>query len=272
MAVTQVFNQTQAAAAPPHVRHITNDDLKACLREGMADFGEMRGDLLFVGVLYPLIGLVAAVATLGGSLIQMFLPITAGIALLGPLVATGFYELARRREAGQESNWSHFLDVRRRPSYDGVLAVGGLLIAIFAAWLIVAAGLYALLMGPTPPVSIEAFAERLFLTGEGWALIILGSLFGIGFAWLVLSISLVSMPMLIDRDASAAQAVAVSREAVRANRGVVLRWGIIVAALLALGSIPLFIGLAVVLPWLGYSTWHLYTRLVDRSRLPIDAP
>jgi uncharacterized membrane protein len=76
------------------------------------------------------------------------------------------------------------------------------------------------------------------------------------------------MPMLVDCDVSAHDAVATSIRAARENQGAILRWGVIVAALLVAGSIPFFIGLAVVLPWLGYSTWHLYTRLVDRSAIP----
>ncbi|MEA3080551.1 MAG: hypothetical protein QOD54_219, partial [Sphingomonadales bacterium] len=75
----------------------------------------------------------------------------------------------------------------------------------------------------------------------------------------------VSLPMLVDRDVSASEAVSASWRAAHANKGEMIRWGIIVTGLLVLGSIPLFVGLAFVLPWLGYSTWHLYTRLIDRG-------
>jgi uncharacterized membrane protein len=258
------------SAAPTRapVRRIAPADLGAALREGWSDFMAMRGDLLFLGLLYPIIGLIAAAVSLGGSLIPLFFPIAAGIALLGPLAAIGFYELARRREAGLDSDWSHFLDVRRRPAFDGIVAVSGALLSLFLLWLVVAASLYVVLWGWEPPESIGAFLRRLFGTSEGWELILIGNAAGALFALAVLALSIVSLPMLVDRDVEAGFALRSSIAAVRANFALTVRWGAIVALLLVLGSIPAFIGLAVVLPWLGYATWHLYTRLVDRDSLP----
>jgi uncharacterized membrane protein len=104
-----------------------------------------------------------------------------------------------------------------------------------------------------------------FLTPQGWALIVGGAVIGVIFGWIVLALSVVSLPMLVDRNVSAAQAVSASWRAAHANKSEMIRWGLIVLGLLIIGSIPLFVGLAFVLPWLGYSTWHLYTRLVDRG-------
>jgi len=245
------------------VRTIGEADLRDALRQGWADFMERRGDLIFAGIIYPLVGVLAAFVALRGSLIHLFFPVTAGIALLGPVAAVGFYELARRREEGLESSWSHFLDVARRPAFESIMAVAGLLLMIFLAWLLVAATLYLGLMG-APPESVGDFLTRLFTTPEGWALIVLGNLAGLFFAALVLTLSVVSMPMLVDKDVDARTAVDTSIRAVAANKAAMLRWGIMVAALLVLGSVPFFVGLAAVLPVLGYATWHLYTKLVVR--------
>lgn len=250
------------------VRHIGAADIRGALADGWRDFMAMRGDILFLAILYPLIGIVAAAATLGGPLLPLFLPIAAGVALLGPVAAVGFYELARRRENGLHSNWSHFLDVRKRPSFQEIASVSGLLLAIFALWLCAAGALYVILFGWEVPSSVGAFLAEVFTTAQGWALIVLGIGVGILFGIAVLAVSVVSMPMLVDCDVSASDAVATSLRASRDNPGMMARWGIIVAVLLILGSIPIFIGLAVVLPWLGYATWHLYTRLVDRSAIP----
>src|SRR5439155_24708856 len=143
------------------IRTLSSRDLNLSLREGWNDFLSMRGDLLFLGLLYPLIGIVAALVTSGYNLLQLFFPIAAGISLLGPLVAVGFYELARRREAGLKSNWLHFFDVLKRPSADRLGAVAALLILIFALWVAVAQGLYVALWGTNPPDSIGAFLSRL---------------------------------------------------------------------------------------------------------------
>jgi uncharacterized membrane protein len=197
-----------------------------------------------------------------------FFPVVAGVGLLGPIAAVGFYELARRREDGLESHWWHFLGVRKRPSADDMGVVAGLLLAIFALWVIAAGVLYFALFGWATPNSIPEFLTMVFTTTRGWALIVLGAAVGAVFGWIVLAISVVSLPMLVDANLTAAEAVSASWRAAHANKPEMIRWGLTVLGLLVLGSIPLFVGLAFVLPWLGYSTWHLYTRLIDRGAIP----
>jgi uncharacterized membrane protein len=200
---------------------------------------------------------------LGGSLIPFFFPVAAGIGFLGPVAATGFYELARRREEGLDCDWSHFLEVRKRPAFEGIAAVSGLLLAIFLLWVAAAGALYSVLIG-TVPDSVGAFLTEIFTTTEGWTLIVLGNLLGLVFAAAVLALSVVSLPMMVDMDVDARTALDTSVRAVLRNKWMMLRWGVIVASLLVIGSIPFFVGLAVVLPVLGYATWHLYRHLVVR--------
>jgi uncharacterized membrane protein len=268
MATHTISTARTARTRPIPVRKITNEDLRLSLRQGYEDFGDLRGDLIFAGLIYTVIGLAAVVMTTSRPLMPFFFPVVAGIALLGPVAAVGFYELARRREKGQEVHWFNFVDVRKRPSVDDMGMVAGLLLLIFVAWLIAAGGLYALIFGWAPPTSIAGFLSTVFTTPRGWALIAAGALVGAVFGWLVLALSVASLPMLVDCDVSAAEAVSTSWRASHANKGRMIRWGMIVSALLVVGSIPLFVGLAFVLPWLGYSTWHLYTRLVDRDSIP----
>ena len=250
------------------IRVITEADLRFALEQGLDDFLTMRGDILLAGVIYTLIGVAAVVMTTNKPLLPYFFPVVAGVGLMGPIAAVGFYELARRRENGHRSNWMHFFDVVKRPSADDMSVVAGLLLLIFLGWLLAAGALYGLLFGFWTPTSIGGFLTAVFTTAKGWGLIILGAAVGAAFGWLVLTVSVASLPLMVDCDVSASEAVSTSWRAANANRAIMFRWGLIVTGLLILGSAPLFVGLAFVLPWLGYSTWHLYTRLVDRDAIP----
>jgi uncharacterized membrane protein len=266
-ASTAASRSTRARKAAAMIRKISNEDLRIALRQGHQDFQSMRGDIFFAGLIYTVIGLAAVVMTTSRPLMPFFLPVVAGVGLLGPIAAVGFYELARRREKGETVHWWNFLDVRKRPSVDDMGIVAGLLLAIFALWLIAAGALYGVLFGFATPTSVPGFLAMVFTTGRGWALIVIGLVIGALFGWLVLALSVVSLPMMVDCDVSASEAVSASWRAVHKNKPEMIRWGLTVAGLLVLGSIPLFVGLAYVLPWLGYSTWHLYTRLIDRSAI-----
>ncbi|WP_157215535.1 DUF2189 domain-containing protein [Flavisphingomonas formosensis] len=248
----------------PHVRSIGLADLRWALAEGWSDFKEHRGDLLMIGFLYPLVGLMAAAFALNGTLMPLLFPLIAGLSLMGPTVAVGFYELARRREQGLESGWTHFLDPWRGPAAKELLVSTIALALLFLTWLDVAAQLYQHSFGFNNALTIQAFLADMFTTAAGLQLILFGNLVGLGFAIIALAVSVVTFPMLVDRPVPAATAAATSLRATVHNPATIALWGLIVAALLVIGSIPLFIGLAVVMPVLGYATWHLYTRLIER--------
>jgi len=122
-----------------------------------------------------------------------------------------------------------------------------------------------MLFGPTPPTSIVDLLGDVVSTERGWMLISVGCFIGFFFAAVTLAISVVSFPLLLDRDIDAAMAVASSIEAVRENPVTMALWGLIVAAALLIGSLPFFIGLAIVMPILGHSTWHLYRKVIIRD-------
>ena len=269
MATNTMASRTSRRSRKIPVRTIGDSDLGFALRAGWEDFKDMRGDIVFAGLIYTVLGLAAVVMTTSRPLIPFFLPVVAGVGLLGPVAAVGFYELARRRESGDSDvHWFNILDVRKSPSVDDMGIVAGMLLAIFALWLGAAGLLYLALFGWATPTSVPDFVSMIFTTPQGWALILGGAVIGAIFAWIVLALSVVSLPMLVDRNVTAAEAVSASWRAAHANKGEMIRWGVTVLALLVLGSIPLFVGLAFVLPWLGYATWHLYTRLIDRDAMP----
>ena len=197
-------------------------------------------------------------------MLPLFFPLVAGLSILGPAVASGFYELARRREEGLDASWRHFLEPLRGRGREGLALLTAGLAGLFILWLIVAWLIYEGTIGAYHPVGAGEFLDRLFHTGAGWTMIVLGNLVGLGFAIVTLLVSVVSFPMVVDKPVDAGTALATSIRAVSANPGVMASWGLRVAGLLFLGCLPAFIGLAVVLPVLGYATWHLYTRVVER--------
>jgi uncharacterized membrane protein len=268
MAFSHILVGASTNPAQLVVRRISLSDLRYALARGIDDFTAVPSHALFLCVIYPLLGILLIGLTLGNSLLPLAFPIAAGFALIGPLAAIGLYELSRRREAGLDSSSSHALDVLHSPSLGAIIALGMLLMAIFLIWLVVAQALYIAIFGYTPPASIAQFAHDVLTTTPGWTLIIVGTGIGFLFAALVLSISAISFPLLLDRDVGAAVAVYTSLRVMAVNPIPMALWGLIVAALLVIGSIPFFVGLTVVMPVLGHATWHLYRRTVEPDPNP----
>jgi uncharacterized membrane protein len=250
------------ASAAPSVRKITLGDLRAALRDGVADFAAARTDALFLGILYPLIGLFIALAEANHALLPLIFPTASGFALVGPFLAVGLYEISRRREQTGQINWLDAFQVVRSPAIGAIAGLGLILIVLFFLWLGAAHEIYNLTMGPNPPASLLSFLANLYTTPAGWTMIALGLSVGFLFAVAVLAISVVSFPLLLDRPASLKTAITTSLCALRQNPVPLLAWGLLVAVSLALATLPLFIGLIVVMPILGHSTWHLYRRIV----------
>ncbi len=244
------------------IRRIGLADLGQALTNGLADFAANRTDVIFLCVLYPLVGLVLARLASGYGVVPLLFPLASGFALVGPLAAVGLNEMSRRREMGAEVGWTDAFGVLRSPSIGGIAGMGLLLIAIFLLWLTTAEAIYVLTLGPKPPVSIAAFAHDVFATRAGWMMIVLGVGIGFLFAVLTLAISVVSFPLLLDRDVKMETAIWASIQAVMANPLPMAVWGLIVAAALVIGSVPCLLGLVIVMPVLGHATWHLYRRVV----------
>ena len=244
--------------AYPAVRKIGPADLKYALSKGVDDFLAMPSSLFFLGLIYPIVGL-----CLAGYTLPLFFPLMSGFALIGPIAAIGLYEISRRREFGLETHWSNVFDVRHSPSVPSLLALGLLLLIIFRLWLAAAEFLYGWLYGPGEPESYVGFLIDVVTTPRGWSLIAFGNTIGAAFAVVVLSISVISFPLLLDRDVGLAVAVLTSLRAVRENPVTMAIWGLIIAAVLAIGFLLLFVGLAVAVPILAHASWHLYRRVVE---------
>jgi uncharacterized membrane protein len=242
--------------------------LSDALRLGWEDFKAIPSHAIILCVIYPVLGIILFRLVLGYSVLPLLFPLAAGFALIGPFAALGLYELSRRRERGEEAAAWHAIYVLRAPAFGAMLGLGILLFVLFGIWIAVADAIYIAIFGHASAASIPDFATRVLTTPEGWSLIIIGCGVGFLFALVALCVSIVAFPLMLDRHATAIDAIRTSLRVAMQNPLPVAAWGLIVAALLVVGSLPFFVGLAVVLPVLGHATWHLYRRAVEPDPNP----
>jgi uncharacterized membrane protein len=252
----------KVTATYPDIQKISVNDLKEVLAKGYADFVAAPTHSIFLIIIYPIAGVILLRLTFGYDMLPVIFPLVAGFAVIGPFAAVGLYEISRRREQGLAAFPEKALQVFEAPRFFSIAALGMLLMIIFLAWLGAALIIYRSTLGSWAPESIEEFGARLFTTASGLKLITIGCGIGLFFAVFSFVISVVSFPMLVDRNSGVSSAVLTSIRAVAANPLPMAIWGLIVAATLVIGSLPVLVGLAVVLPVLGHSTWHLYRKLV----------
>jgi uncharacterized membrane protein len=253
------------------IRSIGMSDLHRALKLGWEDFKAVPSHAIILCVIYPVLGLLIFRAAFGYAVIPLLFPLAAGFALLGPFAALGLYELSRRREQHQEASAWDALDVLRSPSFGAMLGLGTLLLALFVVWVATAQAIYTAVFGYGGASGFSDFITRVLTTPQGWWLIIVGCGVGFLFALVALCISVVSFPLMLDRHATAGEAMVTSIRVAAKNPTTIAAWGLIVAVLLVIGSLPLFLGLAVVIPLLGHATWHLYREVIaiDPSARPI---
>lgn len=258
----------ETRATRPEVRRIGLDDVKEALVHGWQDFAAHRTDVMFLCLLYPVLGFILSRAAIGHEVLALLFPLAAGFALIGPLAGTGLYEMNRRLELGEAVSWRTAFAVLRAPGFGAIVVLGLLFAALFIIWLQVALGIYQIFLGTAVPGSVGALLGRVFTTAAGWRMMIVGDLVGLLFALVAFTTGVVSFPMLIDgrfgRTTAERLSLAISTSvrSVLASPGPMLAWGVIVAIGLGAGSVPFFLGLVVVVPVLGHATWHLYRRVV----------
>ena len=225
MAYSNILVGAGTRPAQPVIRKIGLADLQDALAKGADDFYAMPTHAMFLCIIYPIVGFALARLAFGYSILPLLYPLASGFALVGPIAALGLYELSRRREAGLETSATRAFDVFESSSIGAIAALGILLLIIFVIWVAVANAIYVANFGYASPSSVEAFIEDVFTTRAGWNLIIVGNVVGLLFAILVLTISVVSFPLLLDRDVGAAVALLTSIRAVARNPVTMMVWG-----------------------------------------------
>lgn len=246
----------------PTIQPLDMDDIRAALALGWKDLLKFRSDVLALVVIYPMIGFALAFLAFEQALLPMLFPMAAGFALLGPVASIGMYEISRQNEEAGEASWGSALSALRSRVVGPVMMLGLFMLGWFMLWMAAAFAIYSFTLGPAMPSSTMGFISDVFTTSAGWTMIILGMGIGALFAVVVLFVSAIGFPMLIDKPVGLPVAVVTSAQAVRQNLMPMLAWGVIVSVLLAIATIPVFLGLILVLPWLGHATWHLYRMAV----------
>jgi uncharacterized membrane protein len=248
-------------AYEPVVRQITAGDIVEALGQGLRDFQAAPFFGLLFGGLYAAGGLliVACVTLLGVTYLAY--PLAAGFALIGPFVAMGLYEVSRRREAGETASLASMVQAFRARSEIGWMAFVTLF--IFVMWMYQARFLMALFLGLNASFStLQQFITVVLTTNQGLLFLLVGNIVGAVIATILFALTVVSFPLLLDRDVDFVTAMITSVRAVVSNPVPMLGWAAIIVALLFLSVLPAFLGLLVTLPVLGHATWHLYRRVL----------
>lgn len=248
-----------AHTAPPQVMHdLTAADLAAALAAGWRDFLAQPMFGLFFGGIYVSAGLALYYLAFVRGEVALLIPAAAGFPLLAPFAAVGLYEVSRRRELGLPMSWRAVLGALRGRGDEQLLLMGGIVFVGFSFWVIIAHTIFAIFVAGAPEGESLAFVT----TQTGMAMLLVGGAVGAGIAFVFYALTLMSLPMLVDRDVDFITAIFASFGAIGANFAVLLGWAVIIAVALFAAILPLFLGLLVVLPVLGHATWHLYRRAI----------
>jgi uncharacterized membrane protein len=255
-----------AASLPPRTPQVAGDlgwaDLTRALAAGWHDFTAMPRFGLFFGGVYVLAGLAIGWVTLTGGELTWLIPAIAGFPLVAPFIAVGLYEASRRRMAGEALSWRAVLGALKGHDDDQILSMGVIVFVAFSFWMIVAHAIFAIFMAESGMSAGGGGALAAFLSPAGLGMLAVGSAVGAVMAFAFYAMTVISLPMLVDRKVDFLTAIIASLKVVRSNFAVMLGWAAIIAGVLFVAMLPGFLGLLVALPVLGHATWHLYGRAV----------
>ncbi len=248
----------------PVVRPIAVSDIVDALAQGVRDFQRAPGYGLFFGLFYALGGIAIVLVLSALKMTYLAYPLAAGFAIVGPFVAVGLYQVSRDLEAGTPPSFRRiWATIKSRREIRWMAFVVGF---FFVIWMYQVRLLLALFLANAGSfASLQEFLQIVFTTSSGWMFLVLGNVIGAVLSLVLFSISVVSFPILLDRDVDFVTAMITSVRSVSLNPVPMIGWAAIVVALLIVSALPLFLGLLVTLPILGHTTWHLYRRLVQAA-------
>ncbi len=244
------------------IRRARMEDLSFALSQGWRDFLKAPQFGIFFGAFYAAGGMLLIWCTFVLGISWMAYPLVIGFALIGPFVATGLYEVSRRLHTDAPLTWQPVLFVifeQRRRELGWMAFV---MLFVFWVWMYQARTLFAVFFGSKGFATFDGFVDAIFTTETGLWFLLVGHAVGAVISLVLYSLTVISCPLLLDRDADFVTAMVTSIRTVFASPFVLLGWGIFVVLAIFVSMIFGFLGLLVILPILGHATWHLYKRLI----------
>jgi uncharacterized membrane protein len=259
MEEVEMSQQGMKAAQKPEVLSLELADLSAALRAGWSDFRAAPQFGLFFAAVYVAGGWLILYALTATGQIWWTLPAAAGFPILGPFIACGLYEVSRRLEKNEPLDWAAVLGVIARQKDRQIPSMAAVIVVFFLFWNFLAHMIFALFLGLQAMTNISTSFD-VFLTVNGLTMLLIGTIVGAIFSGVLFALTVVSLPLLLDREIDFVTAMIISVSVVLTNLKVMLVWGVLIAMLLFIGIAAGFLGLFVALPLLGHASWHLYRR------------
>lgn len=253
-----------AAQPQIEVRQISRSDVQSALRAGLADFQKAPVLSLAFGAIFTLIGIGLALLLFRNGFAYWLLPLAAGFPLIGPFAAVGLYEISRRIEADEPLELGRILTAGFRSPHGQLPLFAVLAVFFLLVWLVLARVIFAVSFGTANMTNVMTSVE-VFFTGPGLIMLAVGSIVGAALATLLFAISVVGVPLLLDRDVDVVTAIITSVRATLESQSAMIYWGGFVALATIIAMLPMFLGMVLVFPMLGHTSWHLYRAIIPKD-------
>lgn len=258
------MTETTAPMPIPTVKSITQADIRDALKAGLADFQRAPIYGLFFGAVFSLVGIAITWALFRGEASYWIFPVAAGFPLIGPFAAVGLYEVSRRLEAGEPLAWGPILMAGFRQQNSQLPFFAVFTVFAFLAWIVLARVVFAVSFGTASMTNVMTSFD-VFFTAPGITMLTIGTVVGAALAALLFSISVVGVPLLLDKDIDVVTAMITSVRATVENRAAMIYWGVLVAVCIVVAMLPLFLGMILVFPALGHASWHVYRKTIETA-------
>ncbi|WP_406644713.1 DUF2189 domain-containing protein [Aliisedimentitalea scapharcae] len=247
----------------PMVNKVTAGDITASLKAGCSDFIAHPYMSGFFGLFFAVFGLLLVWSLVWLGKIWMIIPAIVGFPLVAPFAAAGLYEMSRRSQKGESFGWSDILTVMANQRKREMGWMAFVTLFIFWVWMYQVRLWLAITLQDASFSDLDGFLNIVFFTSEGWTFLAIGTCAGAFLSTVLFTVTVVAMPLLLDREIDFVSAMLTSIRVVTENPAVMLIWASIISVTMLLSMVPAFLGLIFTLPILGHTTWHLYQRAVS---------